>query len=147
MKKMMLMIAMIFALSTTYAFTGEEAVCKQALSSFRSEFSGAHDVSWTAGNNYYKVSFTLNEQQLFAFYGMEGEYLGVSRYISSLQLPINLQTGLKKNYSNYWISDLFETATGAGSGYYMTLENADSRIVLKSVDGSDWTVYSKSKKA
>jgi hypothetical protein len=34
-----------------------------------------------------------------------------------------------------------------GTAYYVTLETADAKIVLKSTDGSDWSVYQKSKKA
>jgi len=89
----------------------------------------------------------MNEQTLFAFYSMTGEFMAVTRYISSFQLPLNLQSNLKKSYSNYWITDLFEMANHDGTAYYVTLETADSKIVLKSIDGSDWSVFQKSKKA
>jgi hypothetical protein len=147
MKKMIMILAMVFAISSSYAFTGEEAVNKQVLTHFKSDFSAAQDAAWTVGSNYYKVSFNLGEQKLFAFYSLEGEYLGASRYISSTQLPINLQTSLKKNYSSYWISDLFEMASNTSNGYFVTLETADATVVLKSTDGSDWMVYKKIRKA
>jgi hypothetical protein len=73
--------------------------------------------------------------------------MAVTRYISSIQLPLNLQSNLKKSYSNYWISDLFEIASNDGTAYYVTLENADTKIVLKSTGGTDWSVFEKSKKA
>ena len=147
MKKIMMVLAMVLTLTTTWAFTGEEAINKQALSAFKTEFAGATDAAWTVGANYYKVTFTLNDQKLFAFYNAAGDFLGVTRYLSSLQLPLNLQSRLKKDCTNYWISDLFEVANGEGTTYYATLENADTKIVLKSVDGGGWTVYQKSKKA
>lgn len=147
MKKIMMMLAMVVTLSTTYAFTGEEAINKQALNAFKTEFAGATDAAWSVGTSYYKVTFTLNDQKLFAFYNTEGEFMAVSRYISSLQLPLNLQSNLKKFYNNYWVTDLFELANSNGTAYYVTLENADSKIVLRSADGSDWSVYQKSKKA
>ncbi|TMI79613.1 MAG: hypothetical protein E6H10_15040 [Bacteroidetes bacterium] len=147
MKKIMMLLAMVLTLTTTWAFTGEEAIDKQALNAFKSEFAGATDAAWTVGTNYYKVAFSLNDQKLFAFYNSTGEFLAVTRYISSLQLPLNLQTSLKKACTNYWISDLFELANSDGTTYYVTLENADTKIVFKSVDGSSWSVYQKSKKA
>jgi hypothetical protein len=58
-----------------------------------------------------------------------------------------LQTGLKKDYSNYWISDLFEVSNSDGTGYYITLENADSKVVLKSTGGDNWKTYQKKTKA
>ena len=134
-------------MSAAFAYTGEEAVSSQALRSFQSEFAGATDVNWIAGKNYYKAEFTLDNQKMFAFYDTEGEFMAVTRYISSFQLPLNLQRTLKKSYSNYWISDLFEVASYDETGYYVTLENADTKVVIKSVDGSNWTLYQKSQKA
>jgi hypothetical protein len=58
-----------------------------------------------------------------------------------------LQTNLKNNYSNYWISDLYEVAKPENTSYYITLENADQKIVLKSTGGSNWTIHKKSNKA
>ena len=147
MKKIMMTLALALTLSTMYAFTGEGAVNKQALQAFKAEFANATNAAWTVGNDYYKVTFTMNEQQLFAFYDMSGEFMAVTRFISSFQLPLNLQSSLKKSYCNYWITDLFEMASKDGTAYYATLETADSKIVLKSTDGSDWSVYQKSKKA
>jgi len=143
----MMMLALVLTLSTSFAFTGEEAINKQALTAFKNEFAGATDAAWTAGNNFYQVAFTLSDQKLFAYYNAEGEFMAVTRYISSSQLPLNLQTSLKKSYKNYWISDLFEVASNNGTGYYVTFENADTKIVLKSTDGSSWSLYQKSKKA
>jgi hypothetical protein len=147
MKKIMMTLALALTLSTMYAFTGEEAVNKQALNAFKTEFANATDAAWTVGNDYYKVTFTMNEQKLFAYYSMNGEFMAATRFISSFNLPINLQSSLKKSYSNYWISDLFEMANHDGTAYYVTLETADSKIVLRSTDGSDWSVFQKSKKA
>jgi hypothetical protein len=147
MKKMMIALALMFSITMSYAFTGEEAVSKQVLAAFKTEYTGATDVAWTAGNSYYKVAFTMNEQKLFAYYDTQGEFMAVTRNISSFQLPLNLQSSLKKSYSNYWISDLFEMAGNDVTGYYVTLENADSTVVLKSTDGSDWTLFKKNRKA
>jgi hypothetical protein len=147
MKKIMMTLALALTLSSMYAFTGEEAVNKQALKAFTTEFAGATDAAWTVGNDYYKVAFTMSDQKLFAYYSMNGEFMAVTRFISSFQLPLNLQSSLKKSYNSYWITDLFEVANHDGTAYYVTLETADSKIVLKSTDGSDWSVFQKSKKA
>ena len=142
----MMMLAMVFSLSTMYAFSGEEAISKQALAAFKTEFAGATEAAWTAGSSYYKVAFTMNEQKLFAYYNVQGEFIAVTRYISSLQLPLNLQGSIKKLYGKYWISNLFEKADSEGTGYYLTLENADTIILLKSSDGIDWIEYQKNRK-
>ncbi len=143
----MMMAVMVFTLSTTYAFSGEDAINKTALNAFSKDFSQATDVHWTAGTNYYKVSFTQNGQKLAAYYTTEGEFSAMSRSISTVQLPLFLQNSLKSYYENYWVSDAFEMGTTESSSYYVTLENGNSRIILVSNNGNYWSVYNKAKKA
>lgn len=134
-------------ISTTSAFAGEENVATKVLNAFKTEFNTAKEVEWTVGSNYYKAAFVYNEKHVFAYYNGEGELLGLTRYLSSDDLPLNLQNNLKKGYSKYWISDLFEVAKSDGTAYYITLEDADTKIVLKASAESDWSVYQKTRKA
>ena len=143
MKKMILTLAI--AVSTLSAFAGEENVSPKALNAFKTEFNTAKEVEWTVGNDYYKATFVYNEKHVFAYYNENGELLGLTRYLSPDDLPISLQVNLKKNYQGYWISDLFEVAKNEGTAYYLTLENADTKIVLKS-SGNSWGEHNKIKK-
>jgi hypothetical protein len=38
-------------------------------------------------------------------------------------------------------------AKNDGTSYYITLENADTKIVLKTSGGSEWNIYQKIRKA
>jgi len=138
---------MVLTVSTSFAFTGERTVNNRATTAFKTEFAGATNAVWTAVSDYYKVDFTMGNQQLVAFYNAAGDFIAVTRYISSFNLPLFLQKSLKKSYGNYWITDLFEMANQEGTSYYVTLETADKKIVLKSVDGASWLVYQKIQKA
>jgi hypothetical protein len=120
-------------------------VDSQVLNAFKNEFNAAQEVKWTESSDYYKASFIFNGQYVAAFYSHDGELMGITRYITSLELPVKLQTSLKKNYSAYWISDLFEVSNSEGVAYYVTLENADKKIVLKSA-GNSWDVYKSTEK-
>jgi len=143
MKKMILVLAV--TLFTLSSFASDENVNQKVLDAFKTEFSVAKEVSWTAENGYYKAAFNYNGKYVFAYYSEEGDFLGLTRYLSPTDLPIMLQNSLKKNYEGYWISDLFEASKGEGTSYYVTIENADSKIILKSVDNS-WNQFSKVKK-
>ena len=145
MKKMMMTLAI--AVMTMSSFASEGLVNQRVLDAFKTEFTTAKEVSWTAGENYYRATFTYNEKHVFAYYNMDGELLGVTRYLSPADLPISLQQELKKEYSGYWISDLFEVARNDESGYYVTLENGESKMVLKASDIYGWSPYQKYKKA
>jgi hypothetical protein len=145
MKKMILTLAI--AITTLSAFAGEENVNPKVLNAFKNEFNTAKEVQWTVAANYYRATFVYNDKHVFAYYDENGNLLGLTRYLASNDLPISLQSNLKKNYQGYWISDLFEVAKNDGTAYYITLESADTKLVLKSSDSSNWTVYNKTKKS
>ena len=145
MKKILFLLGLVATMGVCSAYPSEK-VSPKVLASFKSEFSAAQNVVWETGNNYFRAEFSLNEQRIFAYYSPEGELINIARYISSLQLPINLFSNLKNAYSKYWISDLFELSNSEGIHYYVTLETADSKMTMRSTNGGSWTTYSKSKK-
>ena len=145
MKKIIFVAGFLMIMMSGWAYPSER-VSQKVLASFKNEFTTAQDVQWETGDNYFKATFTMNEQRIFAFYNVGGELLSVARYISSTQLPVNLFTYLKNDYSKYWISDLFEVSNSEGLHYYVTLETADSKLVMQSSNGGSWSTYSKCKK-
>ena len=146
MKKISILLSLFAVLAVNTAFATSEPVSRRVLESFKSTFKTAQDVSWQSSNKYYRASFSMNDQRIYAYYDGDGYLISVARYISSLQLPVNLFADLKNEYENYWISDLFEESNSDGIHYYVTLENADTRIVLVSSNGGSWNNYSKTKK-
>jgi hypothetical protein len=145
MKKILFVLGFLAIVGVSSAYPSEK-VSPKVLASFKTEFSTAKNVEWETGANYYRAAFLLNDQKVFAYYSVEGALVSIARYISSLQLPINLFTNLKNDYDKYWISDLFEVSNGDGVHYYVTLENADTKLVMQSSNGGSWLSYSKSKK-
>ena len=143
MKKMIIAAAMFVSLS---AFANDEKVSPKVLNAFNTEFTSAQEVEWTATGDYFRASFDINGVKVSAYYNADGELMGLTRNISTAQLPVSLQANLKKNYSGYWISDLFEVAKNNGTSYYVTLENGDKKVVLTSANGSDWSTYKKDRK-
>lgn len=147
MKNKILIGVFIFITAISSAFANDkEEVDSKIIRSFQKEFAGAQNAHWVTTKDYVKVTFTLNEQVVYAYYGQDGTLLGVTRNILSGQLPINLLTDFKKNYSSYWISDLFEMASNGENVYYLTLEDGDHKVVLKSSGANGWILYRKEKK-
>ena len=143
MKKMIIAAAMFVSLS---AFANDEKVSPKVLNAFNTEFTSAQQVEWTATGDYYRASFDMNGVKVSAYYNADGELMGLTRNISTAQLPVTLQASLKKSYTGYWISDLFEVAKNNGTSYYVTLEDGDKKVVLSSSNGSDWSTYKKDRK-
>jgi hypothetical protein len=118
---------------------------KEIRASFAHDFQSAQLVSTEDRDTYTKVVFKLNQQVMTAFYSHNGDLMAVTRNLVSSQLPVSLLMSFKKHYSEYWITDLFEMSQDQQSSYYLTMENSDSRITLRS-DGDEWEVYSTIKK-
>lgn len=145
MKKTLL--ALVVLISSLAVNAAGKNINEKVLNAFKTEFTTASQVEWTTGPNYYKASFVFNDKHVFAFYNAEGRLLGLTRNITTSELPLKLQADLKKNYDTYWISDLFEAAREEGTSYYLTLEDADTRLVLRASADNSWTVYEKTKKS
>lgn len=146
MKKLITTFASFFLLAISGVFATEIKITPHVLSSFQKEFSRAEEVTWYAGANYYQAAFNLNGQNLFAYFSTEGELLTTARYLSPLHLPIQLLTELKNDFSQYWVSDLFEISSREGTRYYITLENAETSLMLVSRNGIRWKQHSKKAK-
>jgi len=140
MKKITIMLALVLTVSTSFAFTRPESVSSEALNTFSSQFIGATDATWTISKDFYQVAFALNGQKLFAYYDRAGEFMAITHNLSSVELPNSLRKGLKKVMGNRWITDLFEITNDDQTSWYVTIESADEKIVLKS-NGGKWRVY------
>lgn len=148
MKKIMFPAVFAAMLVTNSLFAAQVPdINAKALTAFNNQFTNATDVEWSAGSDFYKASFLYNNNYVTAYYNTDGDFVATIRNIISANLPLILQTKLKNNYSDYWISDLYELSKNEGTSYYITLENADQKIVLKSTGDIDWTVHKKSNKA
>jgi hypothetical protein len=148
MKKIILSIAtmLMMGLSVFAANNDEKDINQSVVKSFHTEFANAKNIKWEQKSNYVKVEFSLNDQVLFAYYDNDGKLTAIVRNIVSDQLPISLLTNLKKEYTGFWISELFEMASDDQTTYYVTLEDADKKIVLRSNGVDSWDVYSKTRK-
>lgn len=147
MKKRILTLVLLLTVGLTSTFANfSENVNEQVISAFKKDFTTAQDVSWEKSREISKATFKLNDQVMFAYYAEGGNLLAVIRNIVSTQLPINLLSELKKSYSGYWISDLFEMASDNTTSYYVTVENGDQSIVLKSAGLNGWETFKKDKK-
>lgn len=142
-----MILTLAIAISSLAVFAGEAEVNEKVLVAFKTEFATAKEVKWSISNDYYTASFVYNDKYVFAFYNMDGDLLGITRYMSIIELPLNLQIDLKKNMNGYWVSDLFEVAKNGTTSYYITLENADTKLVLQSTGGSDWSEFKREKKS
>ena len=147
MKKRIVSAAIMLMIITSAAFAGDVEIANpKVITSFQKEFVKASDVQWVKTNGFYRATFKMNDFIMYALYNEDGSLAGAYRSIVSSQLPIGLQTELKNQFSDYWITELNEYSNNDGAGYYVSLENADQIIIMRSTNATDWQVFKKIKK-
>jgi len=147
MKKMIMALAFIAVTIGNAAFAGTGGKVDERIKrAFEKEYVGAADVKWYVYNEYIKVDFTFSGIQLVGFYNKDGRMLGVARNIYFSSLPLLLQIEQRKNYKDYWITEIYELANGDGTRYFITLENANKVIKLGSTGTDNWEVVKKQDK-
>lgn len=145
MKPLFILLTVLSSFAAKLSVANDGIVTSPILESFQTSFTEAKEVRWILGKTFVRAEFEFNGQYLTAFYAKEGKLIAITKNITSTQLPIFLQTDLKKDYANYWVSDLFEVSNEDGVHYFITLENADGKLVLKS-SFAGWNVYQKKAK-
>ena len=147
MKNKILLWTLVLMMSFSTGFAGTiTGINEKITESFKKDFATAEDVQWEKSSSFIKATFKLSGQIMFAYYSEEGSLMAVSRNITATQLPIGLLNEVKKNYREFWISDLFEIAMNNETAYYITLQNGDYTLVMKSNGGSSWDVFKKERK-
>ena len=145
-RKTLVFFAVLMMSVSTLLANNIEDVNKKVAHSFNKEFVHAKNVRWTTTDAFVKVSFTLNEQLFFAYYSQDGERIAISRHIAVASLPMSLTSDLNKSYNNYWITDAFEIVTKEENAYYVTIENADYKVTLKSSGLDSWSTFKRTSK-
>jgi len=145
-KKAAIMMALFLTVCVSYSFAKPaDSVNGEIKNAFRKNFQNAQIMSTETHKGFTKLTFKIDDIVMFAFYSDNGQLLAVTRNIVSSQLPYNLRTSLKNDYESYWITELFEFTGDSDNAYYVSLENADKKVVLRS-NGDYWEEYSSTKK-
>ena len=102
MKKTITILSAVILFFTAASFTnkGPENDNEAVNAVFKTNFSGADEVSWKQIDNFYCVGFTLNGRVMGAAYDAEGQQLCTSRLITREEVPEKLLKRAEGNYRN-----------------------------------------------
>ncbi len=141
MKKIILSIAILLALTGTSFAKPTTKINERVFASFKNDFYQASEVKWDVTSSYIMATFQLDKDIMYAYYDFQGNLIGVVHNILTSSLPVQLQKDIKKHYANYWVSDLFKVTNDDGVYYYIQLKNADETIVLTTEGTNGWHRY------
>jgi len=145
MKKTILSIAIALTVFSTAFAKAPEKVNDLAMASFRKDFHNASEVKWTASSMYVMATFKMDNKIQYAYYDYQGNLIGLVHHILTSSLPEDLNNDIRKHYSDYWVSELFQVSSDQGSFYYIQLKNADETVVLTTEGTDSWHRYSVAK--
>jgi hypothetical protein len=129
--KKVLFAALVLITIGTSAFAGTKNVSSIAKNSFQTEFSQASNAIWTAGEDYSKVTFTLNDVRMEAFYEANGDMIGTSKAISIDQLPVSAKRTFTKKYGNFEVKEAIRFEGSDDAAYFISAENEKESVVVK----------------
>ena len=146
MKFITLTLTALISLGAVKSNAQDINVSSAIVNSFKTSFNNTSDIKWKDCGSFVRADFNMSGQYVTAYYDQNAALMAVTKNIPSVQLPVTLQANLRKNYRNFWVSDLFELSDESGTTYYATVENNDAKITLKS-SGGTWTTYKKQRKS
>lgn len=131
MKKILFTTMIAALIGSTVLAADVSKVSYRVLTSFQSQFADATDVSWTVTDNYTKAKFTIEGEQVEAFFSTSGDVIGTSRKIDFKRLPLSAIQKIKKNYSKFQVTDAIEFELNGERKYFVSVENETDRKVLE----------------
>ena len=145
MKKIFL-TTLIAAMIGSQVFASDVSkVSYRVLAAFQAQFADATDVNWTVTEDDTKAKFTIEGEQVEAFFNASGDVIGTSRKTDLKRLPLNAIQKIRKSYAKYKVTETIEFEFNGERKYFVSLENdADRKILEVSLYGNV-TIFEKCK--
>lgn len=131
MKRLLLAVLVVAGLGTSAFATDANKVSTRVQNSFAEKFASAQNVQWTAKENFNKVSFTLADEQVEAFFAIDGDLIGLSRKVDFKSLPLSGIQKIKKEYGAYTVKETIEFQQNDEKAFYVSLEKDGKRQILE----------------
>jgi hypothetical protein len=141
MKRFIIILTLVGSTFFTSSYANDVKTSPAAEQSFQNAFYGAKEVAWEQVGILHKATFVLDGQYRSAFYAGDGDLIAITQNIAASTLPKGLQASLKSELQGRWITNLFVVSIEGDNTYYVTLENADTTVTLKSAGTKKWAVY------
>lgn len=139
--KKLLVIPAIIGLLVTGAFAADKKVTADddknanvsyaVINQFKSDYSGAENVSWTVTESTQKAEFTLDGVKMTAFYNLNGDYMGTTKQVAYKSISARAQKEIASRYKDYTIGQVIELNTGDGIQHFVDLKNDKNEILVR----------------
>jgi hypothetical protein len=125
----------VSTLSVSFAKTGDEKkVSYKVITEFTTNFGDAENVIWKVTNDYFKATFTLEDETIEAFYSTNGEFIATSQKMAFNKLPKKAITNITTNYQfpPYELKECIKYTNADGATkYFVSLKKENKTTVLE----------------
>lgn len=141
-----------FFLSTAFAFVSLFATAsgtkEKTIASYRTtqslaaEFGDVDNLKWSsASNNLTRADFTVEDQQITAFFDDAGEYVASTRVMTLNDLPKKLKSSVNKKLAGQTITNILYMTAKDESSYFIETQTDGVRKVWKGQEFGDLKPY------
>ncbi len=113
----------------------DPVINSKILDAFASKFKNATDARWYEADNKFLVKFNRDGRKTTALFTKKGMHVYTISYGSEKHLPADVRKLVKINYFDCEITHAIEVNTLGKTAWVIKLEDANSLIVVKVVDG------------
>lgn len=145
MKPILFALLLMISFFAQTSRAAEPGLTTTVARAFETYFSDAENVQWSPAGDLMKVTFTVHDENLFAFYNAQGELVVTGKYMTVKQLPKNAQKRLAEAAIGYKITEVFEIDDDQNSKYYATINNGTEEKILVS-SGGKWGTFKRASK-
>jgi hypothetical protein len=145
MKKLFIAALLTITVATSAFASDEKGLNAGLLRNFEAQFEFAENVKWSTNPNFVKASFEVEGKKTYAFYNLEGEYIGCSQNITLEKLPVNAKRTFAKKYSDYTVKEAIKFEGAEETAYFVSAENDKQSLILK-ITGAGVSVFKKTSK-
>jgi len=139
MKKILFAIAVVLSMSS---YATDAPVNEKVLTAFNAVFGYVKHVDWTERANEYEAYFKEASVVTRVRYDKEGNIVMSIRSYGEAQLPLLIQSKIKKAYPAMKVFGVTEISYNEETQYEISLEGEKSWVILKS-DASGYLQVSK----
>lgn len=122
-------------------------VTQEVRAEFEREFGKEIEVTWSKKDAVYTASFLQNGKEIHAFYGEEGEFLGVGQYSSIKRIPLGIERIMEQRFPGSIIHQAYEFSPENGGLVYGFLisDQRKIRVVKVGMEGDVQIIKSRKK--
>lgn len=141
MKKLFIAALIVLAAAGSSFAADVAKVSRQMKNNFEILFPRATNVEWAEAPQFLSATFTVDDEEMTAFFAKDGDLIGTTQKMELSQLPAKGLKKIKKTYPTFTITEALEFTSGEQSKYYVMVADGNRKQILEVSAFGDVSVF------